>query len=607
MFNTLKKKISNGCYATNVAITLIVVIAGVLMWHKMTQASIDSFTFVPAVSGTDNVVGTEGKYTIAYTAIDNTYLNQIYLKLPSIFTVAGPPIHNPAAMIRSGNDTPGNISINGLDFEVGGVDYTGDTITVTLVTPYDPTSYSIQSDVEFTILLGITNTTTPGTVSPSGFTPVGGVEDPWTGLNTLTIDDDMSDSSPRTLDNSFDIIPGPAFTLDFTTLPSMSPAPAAGDVQSATQWDVQPVVTAHDRYGNVATSYDGDKVALGLASGDGVFTIATAFDFCSAPAGTFIAQAVAGVIDFNNAMASYIATVDHEQFTLSAAHTCGSNGGSIGSDGVSTAITADVVASEFVWTVEPANCTSGLACSTQGSITAQDTAVDGLTTYTATDLDFAEEVTLGTDGAGTFLGDTLQSAWVNGILATVGLGYTLVDPAVPEEVFFFVEAPRIAQYFTTGTTVAVAPVTPPPPPPPPSNPSGAGVYNPNPDEIPEQGIAVAPTIPTTIGGITPAPSSGSGVSSDGGCVPYLTTYMRFGDRGDQVARLQTFLFRQGSYVEGFITGYFGKLTERAVNAFQIRYGADILVPQNLLGPTGYAKDYTISAINKLLCSGAVTL
>lgn len=596
MFNTLKQKISNGCYAANVAIIALVIIGGGLAWHTLAQASILGFTIAPTVLGTDDVVAFQADYDVAYTTDSTGTVSEITVTFPDDYTFETSLAHDPSGLIQSDDAVGGNISINGVAQQVTSVTPTGQTLVILLTTPFDYNSTPGASDtISFRILSQVVNTTVARDVAGAEY----------------SIDDDAVGNDPLDASATVTIIPGPAFTLDFTTLPSMSRAPAAGDVQSATQWDVQPVVTAHDRYGNVATSYDGDKVALGLASGDGVFTIATAFDFCSAPAGTFIAQAVAGVIDFNNAMASYIATVDHEQFTLSAAHTCGSNGGSIGSDGVSTAITADVVTSEFVWTVEPANCTSGLACSTQGSITAQDTAVDGLTTYTATDLDFAEEVTLGTDGAGTFLGDTLQGAWVNGILATVGLGYTLVDPAVPEEVFFFVEAPRIAQYFTTGTTVAVAPVTPPPPPPTPtpapSNPSGAGVYNPNPDEIPEQGIAVAPTIPTTIGGITPSPSSGSGVSSDGGCVPYLTTYMRFGDRSDQVARLQTFLFRQGSYVEGFITGYFGKLTERAVNALQIRYGADILIPQNLLGPTGYAKDYTISAINKLLCSGAVTL
>lgn len=581
MFNTLKQKISNNCYAANVAIISLVIIGGGLAWHTLAQASISGFTIVPTVLGTDDVVGAvDADYTISYDTDSTGTVSIIGLDFPAGYSIA--TVLGGSGNIESCNGTPNKICFNGVDATVTTFTSGSLAITLNLGASFDYSTLAGPDTVSFKIINTITNPTLAGVKAASGF----------------TIDDNASGNDPVSPSGDVTIIPGPAYTLDFTTLPSMTVPPPAGDVTSGVQWDVQPIVTAHDLYGNVATGYSGD-VMLSLGSGDGIFVPATSFSFCSGPANTYVTAAVNGVVDFTPASANYIATVDHEQFTLLATHLCGSGGDDIGAPGESALFTADVVADSFAWTQDPAGCTSGTACMTQGVIEARDIATVKFIDYTTIDLDFAEEVTLGTNGAGTLVGEVLQSAWVSGVLTTIGLGYTLAEPAVAEEVFFFVETPQITQQLTGGVMVAVAPVTPPTP----SNPSGAGVYNPNPDEIPGQGIAITPTTP--LGGTSS--SFGSGASPDGGCVSYLTAYMRFGDRGDQVVRLQTFLAREGSYLEGFITGFFGTFTEKAVNIFQTKYAADILAPQNLPGPTGFAKDYTTSTINKLICSGEVKI
>ncbi len=91
------------------------------------------------------------------------------------------------------------------------------------------------------------------------------------------------------------------------------------------------------------------------------------------------------------------------------------------------------------------------------------------------------------------------------------------------------------------------------------------------------------------------------------CAPYLTRYLRYGDLGTEVIKLQNFLAREGSYPEKLVTGYFGQLTERAVKIFQTKYASDILAPQGLASPTGIERDFTQAKINALVCGGAVSM
>jgi len=51
------------------------------------------------------------------------------------------------------------------------------------------------------------------------------------------------------------------------------------------------------------------------------------------------------------------------------------------------------------------------------------------------------------------------------------------------------------------------------------------------------------------------------------------------------------------------TGYFGKITVEAVNAFQLKYKDEILTPQNLTKPIGYVDERTRLKLNELLAKG----
>ncbi|MDO8576589.1 MAG: peptidoglycan-binding protein [bacterium] len=67
-------------------------------------------------------------------------------------------------------------------------------------------------------------------------------------------------------------------------------------------------------------------------------------------------------------------------------------------------------------------------------------------------------------------------------------------------------------------------------------------------------------------------SGSSAVAATGAC-PNLTRSLSRGISGNDVLRLQTFLARDSSiYPEAVLSGYFGPLTERAVQRWQVRYG-----------------------------------
>lgn len=67
--------------------------------------------------------------------------------------------------------------------------------------------------------------------------------------------------------------------------------------------------------------------------------------------------------------------------------------------------------------------------------------------------------------------------------------------------------------------------------------------------------------------------------------------LQSGDSGDDVANLQEFLAYEGSYEEGYITGYFGSLTKESVADFQQKYG---VTP--ISGYVGYKTRHTIQTV-----------
>ena len=80
----------------------------------------------------------------------------------------------------------------------------------------------------------------------------------------------------------------------------------------------------------------------------------------------------------------------------------------------------------------------------------------------------------------------------------------------------------------------------------------------------------------------------------------FSLWMKRGSVGDEVKKLQEFLSRDAEiYPEREITGYFGALTEKAVQRFQAKYG---IVSSGDPDSTGYGfvGPKTLSALNKLL-------
>ncbi len=82
--------------------------------------------------------------------------------------------------------------------------------------------------------------------------------------------------------------------------------------------------------------------------------------------------------------------------------------------------------------------------------------------------------------------------------------------------------------------------------------------------------------------------------------PQITKDLKFGDSGDQVRLLQTWLAEDREvYPKGIVSGWFGPLTKQAVVKFQEKYASDILAPQGLSEGTGILDGYTRRKLNGL--------
>jgi len=101
--------------------------------------------------------------------------------------------------------------------------------------------------------------------------------------------------------------------------------------------------------------------------------------------------------------------------------------------------------------------------------------------------------------------------------------------------------------------------------------------------------------------------TGAGAATTGasGC-PALTRSLKLGMSGADVSALQTFLARNSSiYPEGQVTGYFGALTQAAVQRFQTQYS---IVSSGSPSTTGYGLvgPRTIAAIGSVCAGGGAS-
>ena len=98
---------------------------------------------------------------------------------------------------------------------------------------------------------------------------------------------------------------------------------------------------------------------------------------------------------------------------------------------------------------------------------------------------------------------------------------------------------------------------------------------------------------------------GAEASTEGGYVyscSSINQNLAYGTRNNAVTCLQEFLKAQGEeiYPEGFVTGFFGNLTQQAVVRFQEKYADEILTPLSLSTGTGFVGASTRAKINSLL-------
>ncbi len=85
--------------------------------------------------------------------------------------------------------------------------------------------------------------------------------------------------------------------------------------------------------------------------------------------------------------------------------------------------------------------------------------------------------------------------------------------------------------------------------------------------------------------------------------PLFAITVRYGQRSDEVKRVQEFLKKEGVFNYHTATGYYGPITDRAIRAFQAKYSKEILAPWGINTPTGLWYKTTRAKANSLLeCS-----
>ena len=201
-----------------------------------------------------------------------------------------------------------------------------------------------------------------------------------------------------------------ATTLVFTTAPADAGA-VNGNIVSGQVFATQPQVTARD----------GD----GLTDTDYVTVVTLTEASAGALAGTARAAVGGVVVGFNDI--AYTATVDQETFVLTATG---------GVTGVAAALTADVVATQMVFSTQPTGAYNTLDMLTQPVVTAQD--AGGLT-----DIHFTEVVDLTATvvtGGGALSGGVNVAA-VAGVATFVTVRY---DVTTDGDTFFLTADDQVA-------------------------------------------------------------------------------------------------------------------------------------------------------------------
>lgn len=120
-------------------------------------------------------------------------------------------------------------------------------------------------------------------------------------------------------------------------------------------------------------------------------------------------------------------------------------------------------------------------------------------------------------------------------------------------------------------------------------------------EFLDNSVKTGSTYYYTVRAVDPAGNESNSSSQVG--IKAVTTsgerVLKIGFSGMDVKGLQEFLIREGHLQGGYNTGYFGRLTERAVRDFQEKYASEILMPLGLDKGTGIVGIFTRKKINTL--------
>ena len=186
-----------------------------------------------------------------------------------------------------------------------------------------------------------------------------------------------------------------ATQLVFTTSPAHSGV-VAGDVINGVAFATQPVVQAQ----NAADAVDAD------------FTdqVALAVDTPGQLSGTLSVAAVAGVVQFANV--AYVAAADQESFQLRADDTSGGSEGDLPAATDPATLSADVVATQIVFTVPPADGTAANGNVVNGQVFATQPVVEAQDAGGLRDLNFSGSVALSSSAV--TLSGTTSKSWFNG-------------------------------------------------------------------------------------------------------------------------------------------------------------------------------------------------
>ena len=544
----MKKDILN---VANVGIVIVVLF--LISSYGVAYATVSSGS-LSASSTSDLVVGTENaKYNVSFLTDTTATATTITVTFPSGFSVTNGSIATSTGICNSGCVATSAITVNDATFNVNTL--TGDssarTITIGLASTTTGVDLSTGTTT-FRLLLGITNATTSGATATSSITT------------------DATGETAQTNVSGVTLTAGTVVKLAYATSVAHSGTPN-GDVISGIAFATQPAVAGQDQYGNTNTSYTGTVTLSTTGSG----TLG----------GTLTEAAVSGIADFSGNGVKYTTSTDQGTFRVIASQ------GSL-DPATSSLLTADVVGTKLAFTTAPNNgVTGGIVFGTQPVVTVQDA-------DNTTDTDSTASVSLSGSSNGSFSGNA--QAAVAGVATFANLTYY---PSADSEIFTITAAATGLTSATSGSITARFF----------KGVGGGGVYTApaQPSEVvvaAPSPAAVAPAPSPVVTSPSPSLSATPPLSASlPQAVSVPAVFLRrisLNSSGDDVKTLQEFFAKDTElYPEGLVTGYFGSLTQRAVQRFQEKYGIarEGSIGYGEVGPNTRAK------LNELVSGGSVDI